>query len=185
MQGQAYCFPVKNIDAHSLPTDSGAGFLLLVPVENDAVVECNQRHYSLDDHFAYPHIQASVGEVSYEDTPQAYAQRLRENRLGQTNSDLERPLQRFGIYGLDCYRYRSDAVYRNDAMCTGGTGGAPVFYLSCSKDGSLPNPSCQDEFVYNGLVYRISYNKRCQPHHDVIRQWIIRFVDEGRSRAAQ
>ena len=180
MDGKVYCFPNKYIDAKSFDADAATGYLFLVPVKDKDLVDCNKMPYDMKGR--YPFIQLRVGEVYNGDTfPEKY-ERVKESKIGLSSRDVARPETRFSYLGMDCLRYKKTSLLHEEMMCHGGDlkANKPAFFFGCMWDGSVPNPGCHDTLYKDGLEYRISYNKTCQPHVLKIRQYMLDFVETGR-----
>ena len=196
MAGRDYCFEERLIAAQSWQTDDSPGFLLNVPISDLEIVDCNSHSYRLrsDQFNPFPSVAVSfaeelgggsdpkTGEI-WVDSTEKYFDRMYQKFYGELDLDLNDivifPHQPITYYGLNCVKTKPDAMLQEEAYCQVGKYGdiPPPHFFSCDRDGSVPYPSCGNTMFYRDMRFKISFNKKCAPHHGLIRQRIVEFVD--------
>jgi hypothetical protein len=196
MAGRDYCFEERLIMAQSLQTDDRPGFLLNVPVSDPEVVDCNKRDYLLrsDQLDRFPNVVVMFGEQKgggsdpktgeiWVDSTEKYFDRMYQKFYGTLDRELNDvvifPHQPITYYGLNCVKTKPDAMLQEEAYCQVGKYGdlPPPHFFSCKRDGSVPNPGCDNTMFYRDMRFKISFNKKCGPHHALIRQRVVEFLD--------
>jgi hypothetical protein len=196
MAGRNYCFEERLIMAQSWQTDHSPGFLLNVPVSDPEIVDCNKRDYLLqsDQFNPFPSVIVNFGEQKgggidsntgeiWLDSTEKYFDRMYQKFYGELDRELNDvvifPHQPITYFGLNCVETKPDAMLQQEAYCQVGKYGdiPPPHFFSCDRDGSVPNPGCDNTMFYRDMKFRISFNKKCAPHHALIRQRIVEFID--------
>lgn len=194
LDGVPYCFLKKDIDAASFPTDASAGFLFMAPTDDPDLVKCAEPAYRVDwENYPYPNIHMTVGELPVRkgNGLDAMYKRMLNWKLDKGPRglyDFVKPIQYIDYYGEKCLKL-VDKASRNsnrEALCYGGdfNKDEPAYFWGCQKEGSEPNPSCRNDFLYKTLEYGVSSSRKCAPFmNNKLRDFAINFVEQGRKRA--
>lgn len=196
MAGRDYCLEERLIMAQNWLTDHSPGFLLNVPVNDPEIVDCNRRNYLLqsDQFNPFPSIVVGIAEEKgggvdpetgevWHDSTRKYFDRMYQKFYGELDRELNDiiifPHQPITYYGLNCVKTKPDAMLQQKAACQVGKYGdiPPPHFFSCDREGWVPNPACNNKTFYKDMRLNISFNKKCAPHHALIRQRIIEFID--------
>jgi hypothetical protein len=196
MAGRNYCFEERLIAAQAWQTDSRPGFLINVPVSDPELVDCNKHSYLLssDQFNPFPSVHVSFGEDKSEgydsktrkivfDSTEKYFDRMYKSfyseSYGGLYGDVIIPFESLRYYGMNCLKTKADAVYHKDFECHVGKYGdiPPPHFFSCDRDESVPFPGCRNTMFYRDMRFGISYNKKCAPHHALIRQRVVEYID--------
>ena len=189
--GIDYCFPNNDLDAWSLDSDDGAGFLLTVPVEsNPTIMKCNEKSIKLQEaNFRNngKYINLNFGDKPSRDTFEEFYSRIINMRIGNENKYIVDLDKSYVMYGMKCLNILKGAPLNGEFVCHGGNieGNNIAAIWSCDRlapiggDG-YPNPGCTDELFKNKAYYKISYNKQCLSHVLMIRQFVLDYVEAAR-----
>lgn len=195
MAGRDYCFEDQVIAAKNWLTDPVAGFLLDMPVSDPELIDCNKQRYLLriDQFNNFPSIQVSFGEEKgkgvdsksgqkWVDSTENYFDRMHNSFYGGLYHDILFPIlpnKPIKYHGLDCFKAKADAMLKQEALCQVGKYGdtPPPHFFSCDREGSVPFPGCKNMMFYRDIRFNISYNKKCAPHHALIRHRVVEYID--------
>jgi hypothetical protein len=196
LSGVPYCFLKNDIAAANFITDPEAGFLFAAPIDDPSLVDCEREGNLIDwESHPYPNIQMTVGEVRGEgDTIDKKFRRVLNLELGvpipengySKGYNIIEPKQYIEYYGENCLKLNDRDLGGREALCYGGNfeKGEVGYFWGCNADGSVPFPSCNNQFYYRRLEYSVTAGKACAPYmNNKLRDFAINFVDEGRKRA--
>lgn len=184
MAGDSYCFPDKHIDAKAFETDSAAGFLIIMPVSDRDIVKCNEARWRLrSTSFPYPSVQLEISEPNRHDDIYSWYHRVKNLRTGP-ESDIVFPITNKNYWGEMCPIAKARSLMHEEMICYGGdiNKGGPAYFFSCMRYGSVPYPSCIDEYAYKKLIFNISYDRECGHFHRKIREMAIDYVNLARKQ---
>jgi hypothetical protein len=182
MNDRKFCVPKAHVDAHTMQFDEGApGFLILVPVTDPAIAECNRSYWSLSWTFEYPNVSVLIDSFHNETDRKVLYDRLFEVRF---DTQIERPERFVDVDGERCFALKKTSHFHrhgNDFVCRGKTikNINNDYIFSCDRNGSVPFPGCSDFLLDQIHKIKIGYFHDCSSHRERIREIVLRYIDDG------